>query len=76
MLGEHDHARHRPVQPVRHAQVNSARLLLALFEKPLDAQLQAIDPRRSLRKQARRLVDDQNGAVLVEDVEHEMTNDE
>ena len=58
VLGENDRPGRRPVQPMRHAEVNLVRTVAAAQVR-LDAHFQAVDPRRGLRQDARRLVDHQ-----------------
>ena len=60
------------VEPVGEAEIDVrvVGLALALTEKLLDLDFETVDPRRRLRKEPRRLVDHQAGAVVVEDVEH------
>ena len=62
------HARHRGIQPAHHAQVDVARLLVALFDVFLGQRQQGWRAGRGThRGQPGRLVDDQEVIVFVED---------
>ena len=64
--GKDNRPRGRPVEPVRNAEIHLARPLGPPGEKRLDADLQAVDARRGLRGQPRRLAHHQARPVVVE----------
>src|SRR5208337_3192783 len=62
VLAKNDRAGCRTVQSMRHTEVSPVGTTAAAQVR-LDAELQAIDPRRGLRQNARRLVDHQAPAM-------------
>ena len=74
--GEHDGAGHRPIEPMRQAEVDVrvVGLAFAAAVELLDADFEAVDSGRRLREQPGGLVDDQHGAVVVENVERRLVH--
>jgi len=68
MPRKHNRAGHRPIDTMRQAKIDVrvGRFFLSQAVKFLDANFQTVDPARRLRQQAGRLVDDQAGAIFVQ----------
>ncbi len=50
VLGEHNHPRHRPIQPMGYAEIDIPFNIVPLPQKLLDPHFQAVDPQRRLRQ--------------------------
>ena len=69
VTSQYDGTGRRPVQPMRHSQVDLARTPFALLQESSHADFQAVDARRRLRQQPAGLVHDQARMGFVEQLD-------